>query len=479
MGFWSDLLAALGSRNRPKPPAPPPPQPATKARRALAIIVQDPRGRPIAGARVAMMHDAENLVGATNADGYVLFSPYVGSPINVAIEADGFEARRQDVHIPYDGNRDVVFGPNAREEQTQLEPLKPTKPPTPEFPPAGNRGALPPFDRDSTDPESGAPLRVNTQLWYTPPPVGDLRYWRGNAWGIEIDGLPRIPGGADGPAQRRVLTYLLDRYPSDWQDRIFEAHHARRYDRLVLSWPDSRSNGQSQRDYVDMAARVKAAGLYPVHFLTSKVYDGRNPNPSQLDDVLGALLDADAITHACIGWELNFFWDPIPLQRAIDYLAPKLVDAGVYVYVHFSSWYPAWQPDRPGGSGADFWNANKGKLRGLLYQADPPGTVVDRGAHAPKGEVTVGMINAKINDVLTRFHPSGTWKLGDSGFGHPFDCVAFEYFGDAQFYDRHALGYDASEARGDLIGYELLSTIGPIPVMGFCGGARYPNGDPI
>ena len=47
---------------------------------------------------------------------------------------------------------------------------------------------------------------------------------RANLWGVTLPGAPFIDGGARGPAQERLLTYLLDRYPPDWQQRWLDAH---------------------------------------------------------------------------------------------------------------------------------------------------------------------------------------------------------------------------------------------------------------
>ena len=73
------------------------------------------------------------------------------------------------------------------------------------------RSPLPPFDHDTTDPDTGAPLPVYTVLREPPPDRPNITWWRGDAWGVTLPGLPVVAGGANGAAQDRVLTYFLDR----------------------------------------------------------------------------------------------------------------------------------------------------------------------------------------------------------------------------------------------------------------------------
>jgi hypothetical protein len=78
-------------------------------------------------------------------------------------------------------------------------------------------------------------------------------------------------------------------------------------------------------------------------------------------------------------------------------------------------------------------------------------------------------LQAKLNDVTDRFGGNFGFPT-DSGFGHPFDCVAFEISASAQF--AGGMGEDF----GDLRGLEALYTLGPIAVMGYGNGCRRPDG---
>jgi len=82
-------------------------------------------------------------------------------------------------------------------------------------------------------------------------------------------------------------------------------------------------------------------------------------------------------------------------------------------------------------------------------------------------------MQARIDDIQYRFAGHNGYPA-DSGFGHPFDVVAWELIASLQFDNDHP-----NEDDGDLRGYEAICTGGPIPVMGFGNGARRPDGRPF
>jgi hypothetical protein len=55
------------------------------------------------------------------------------------------------------------------------------------------RAPLPPFDHDTIDPDTGAPLPVHTTLNGTIPPLSDTSYHRANLWGMTLSGCRRFP----------------------------------------------------------------------------------------------------------------------------------------------------------------------------------------------------------------------------------------------------------------------------------------------
>lgn len=320
------------------------------------------------------------------------------------------------------------------------------------------RGPLPPFDPDTTDPDTGAPLPVNKIIPYPVPKERNKIWWRGNFGAVTIPGLPWVEGGATGPAQDRCLTWFLDRWAVDWQHTILLTYAQRGYTHFTLSWPDSRIYGTSIAGYVDLARRVQSYGLWVDHHFFAKGIDPQNPDPSTVYPLIDALLGAGALDIGTVGWELNAFNDPDQIQRLIDGVCSRTVPAGIPTYLHFLPHYASWQEnhEQPG----DFWNRQIGKIQGLKYQCDP--------------RWSAGMMQARVNDVLVRLIKGGLW-----GIPHTFDVVVWETVLMAQF--NNAAGgtspsghYD--EDYGDLIGYETLCSQGPMPVMGFGNGGRMPDG---
>jgi hypothetical protein len=231
-----------------------------------------------------------------------------------------------------------------------------TVPPAPVF---VQRPPLPPFDPDSVDPDTGAPLPVYTELREPPPAGPEVRWWRGDAWGLTVPGLPRVDGGADGPAQERVLTYFLDRYGRDWEERILKTYRSYGYTHISLSPQDSFAAGQSEDDYVAMAVRCRRAGLFVHHLMRSKYYTPREVElrPGGLD-----LSAPDALTERLLAegamqvhtpaWECNH-WAPSTVREMIDHDA-ALIGARCLIMLHFLPHYISWQEhDEPGDDERD------------------------------------------------------------------------------------------------------------------------------
>jgi hypothetical protein len=324
------------------------------------------------------------------------------------------------------------------------------------------RAPLPPFDRDTTDPDTHAPLPVHTTINGTIPPLDDPTYHRANLWGVTLPGAPFIDGGAHGPAQNRLLTYLVDRYPPDWQQRWLDAYVARGLRHFWLSIPDSRDRTKlSLQDYLDLTKRILDAGLIPCHFLRSKDYDGRNPDPARVAPWVDALLNIDGIPMACHAWEASIFYDPASLRATIDHDATKWPQ--IRWAVHLQQGYADFGPDGE-GHGPAFWKSNlKVGVRTLLYQ------------YKTEPAWSAGMLQARGNDVSVRLRAGGLWGLSET-----VDWIAFEVIAQCQFNNQcDGDGRMADEDIGDLKGYETLCTPGPLPPRGFGNGARYPDGKPV
>src|SRR5882672_6009225 len=99
-------------------------------------------------------------------------------------------------------------------------------------------------------------------------PHVDPRKWAGNICGMQLQGMPPVPGGASDPAL--VLSWFYDRYaPNDRATQRREAH-ARQLGHWLLSWPDSRTYGQSLGQFAQTCAELIVNGFNPAVMLSSK-----------------------------------------------------------------------------------------------------------------------------------------------------------------------------------------------------------------
>ena len=362
--------------------------------------------------------------------------------------------------------------------------LSPLTPPLAVAPPPVlvPRAPLPPFDVDTTDPDTGAPLPVYTELREPPPSKADVRWWRGDAWGITLPGLPLVPGGASGPAQDRVLTYFLDRYGREWEAKILQRHRDNGYTHISISPQDSFAYGTSEDDYVPMAVRCREAGLFVHHLMRSKYYTPPSgsvviedaalnllreqvrvppttfsapPDLTTTERLINRLLSEGVMQVETPAWEMNY-WSPETVRLMIDHDA-ALIGTRCLIMLHFYPHYISWQPNHE--TPTDFWRANYGKVDGVLYQMDP--------------HWTAGMMAARTNDCLDRLAPGGLWGLGDSGRGHPIDLVCWETIATCQFNNAHdGDGRLADEEIGNLKGFEATCSPGRMCVRGFGNGGR-------
>jgi hypothetical protein len=355
------------------------------------------------------------------------------------------------------------------------------------------RAPLPPFDPHSKDPDTGAYTPVYTTLREEPPPADDVSWWRGDAWGLTVPGLPPVPGGADGPAQDRVLTYFLDRYGTHWETEILARYVGYGYRNISLSPQDSFAFGTSEDDYVRMAVRCRAAGLNVHHLMRSKYYtaakgepplpldptknrlrerDRHAPDPSgpfaggpdlTVPDALTERLLAEGVMQAqSPAWEMNY-WSPATVREMIDHDA-QLIGMRAFILLHFFPHYISWQPNEE--TPTDFWRKNHGSVDGVLYQCNPTWTA--------------GMAAARAQDCLDRLAPGCLWRLSDSGRGHPIWFVMWETIATQQFNNLHdGDGRLADEDQANLKGFENTCSPGLMTVQGFGNGARRPDGTPL
>lgn len=272
-----------------------------------------------------------------------------------------------------------------------------------------------------------------------PKPVIAPRTYRGNMCGIRVAGLPPVPGGADDASL--VLSWFIDRYGLSDRLRIYTAWKQRGITDVLVSWPDSRSFGQTPEQFVGSCRELVANGFLPCVMGCAKGIDPPDVPTilANIDQVFPLLVSAGVMPRFCIGWELSLWLSPTQVQDLIDILAPSLMAQQIRVYVHFQEGYFSFQ--QPGHVGADFWNLNIGKLTGILHQRD-------LSWDKP-------MYQARIVDCLQRFS-------GDDGFNPNdglWDFIALEITAQPQFNGQ------MSEADGNRWGDTALATT---PVNGVC-----------
>jgi hypothetical protein len=253
---------------------------------------------------------------------------------------------------------------------------------------------------------------------FTPAP----RFWKGNMCGTRVAGLPPVDGGAADPSL--VLSWFYDRYTVSDRMTIRTAWQSRNLTHVLLSWPDSRTAGYSIEQFRAMCQELIGEGFYPCVMLSSKDHDPKDVNAimNGLVPVLQRLVGL--VPMFCVGWELSLWLSPTQVQQLIDRISPIVkAQAGTLLYVHFQEGYPSFQ--QPGGTVADFWNPNVGKLDGLLYQK-----LINQND---------AQFLDSLNDCLQRFG-------GGFNMAKGFDFVGLELSAMTQF------NGTCSEAEGNRIG---------------------------
>lgn len=328
-------------------------------------------------------------------------------------------------------------------------------PQTPVFPNGVvNRAPLAPFPQ---------PINYDDTLWFPPPPVANQRYVRANFGCVTIPGLPWVPG-MESKNFDRLLTGFYGRYDEDWQQTIATTYYERGYTHFMRWVQDELvGNGTTVDQYIEQCLRLKRAGVaYILHAFLSKDYSPLNPDSQfcheEFDWLIDELRAHELLDGGIVGFEMNLFMQTAEsIQACIDYFCVEqgMTEAsGCPMYVHFQSeytWPGIGAPDR-----RQWWNLWRYKLTGLCYQNNPSWEIKD----------------AQDRYKDTTDNPGEGFVGTDSGFGHPFDFVAFETQLEEAFGDNASL----DENDLDQFGYLSLCTAGGVPVMGFGNGARRPDG---
>jgi hypothetical protein len=281
--------------------------------------------------------------------------------------------------------------------------------------------------------------------------------------GVRVKGAPAVRGGAADSSL--ILSWFYSRYPADWREQIRAIWHDRGLVDVLVSWPDDQIFGLTPDQHVAMCLELAADGFRPNDFLSAKPQSSDQIRDGQatLDNimlVLPKLIEARAISRACLAWEACLWLSPADVALLRDTLCPLLVAAGVKVYFHGGPGKSSWQFN--GQNFADFWNASVGKYTGLYHEK-----IIDQTPEEYRGE------SGGINDVLIRF--AGNFGVSvDSGFGHPFDFIALEITAQTQF------DGSTTETEGDEYGTWAITTPpqgGPAGLVGVLGSGNGNTGE--
>jgi hypothetical protein len=207
------------------------------------------------------------------------------------------------------------------------------------------------------------------------------------------------------------------------------------------------------QDFAATCQELIANGFRPCVMLCSKDYD--QPDVGAIQASINAVLPLlqNLVPRFGVGWELSLWLSPTQVQQLIDWLAPQINPWGGKLYVHFQQGYASFQQD--GGTFADFWNLQVGKLTGLLHQRD---LSWDQAEYP-----------ARLVDILDRF--AGQYNcVPDSGFGHPFDCIALEITAMNAFNEGMSEADQNAWARCAMSAQPVSGPLGPVKVMGAGNG---------
>jgi len=248
------------------------------------------------------------------------------------------------------------------------------------------------------------------------------RFWKAQMCGIRIEGLP-VVAGMEGAPPGLFLSWFYDRYHPVEREFIRGVMRESGYTHWTTSWPDSQAFGATPPQFAATNRELIADGFFPNVMLSAKPTssaDVRTIEETLANIQLVLPFLVGTVPMFCMAWEAALWMSPSDLQFLIDHITPvTLQQAGTLNYVHLKEGYGSYQ--QPGGIFADFWNPNMGKLTGLLHEK-----ILAQGPEAYRFD------SGGLWDILTRF--AGNFGVvADSGFGHPFDCVAFEITAQQQF----------------------------------------------
>lgn len=328
----------------------------------------------------------------------------------------------------------------------------------PSAPAAIARPPLPPWPQ---------PQNYLTELPWEPPPIPTRDYLRADSWGVTLPGLPWVPGGsAEHP--ERALSWFLDRYPADWQDKYLSTYAGYGYTHFRLSLPDSLASPQQPPDkppgagrtldqFIQTCKQVQSYGLYCRVMLGSKYYTAHDMDPGAWRAYANPLLDrlfaekaADEITP---GWEWDLWNVPGPWTiETFRHIGQRCHAQGISCWMHYSPHVTSWFADGDPRGRFGFYTDLAGDVDGIDYQG--------------QAEWKIDEMQARIVDSL--------WQFGEGGNVYKFrfdEDVAIDMFSKDH----------PNEDEANQRGFAACCTIDNVKhtsakVWGFGNGGRQPSG---
>lgn len=283
------------------------------------------------------------------------------------------------------------------------------------------------------------PVNYDHVLPFTPP-GRDLYFYRGNFCGLTVPGAPPVPGGSS--YTDLMMACLLDNYPFEWQDKFLEKY-SKYFTHLQRSIGHSVFYGHPLSEHIALSKRVQQAGLFADEwFLGAEAFNTfRAPvdywRPI-MDPIISAMLDAGAVDHACVGWQLDQFCaDGNPTIEIIKYFAERLPKE-IPLFTHWVNEALAWWKDGGGEVWTDQYGSTLVRDRFSWWYVMQP--YLTGGHH--QGDVDMALTNPqlyqdKVKDTLDYFRGrTDKGNMGQSrrsGSAKDFSLTIFECTAQGRF----------------------------------------------
>lgn len=423
-------------RHFPRPPMPTRRAPDPKKDVAITLeITLASGGEPLAGVECSIVNNNTGVPSAryTDGNGYTNHGVLGKAGDLITITTNGYDIVESS-HMP-DVGPAYYYLTDAPVQQIELGLESFRRGPRPVEPLV--RGPLPPFVE---------PVNYAIALPWDPPESRD--YYRGDAWGVVMEGAPVIDRGVSSRHPERILSWFIDRYPMDFQEAYLEKYAGYQYTHLALSYADSTAAkdqpmdkppgaGRTLDEFLETCALVKRYVPY-VHVLVgSKYFQPANMSAQQwadfADPIIDALIAAGVVDELTLGWEWNLWNTPgTPTIDAFKHAGQKLHAAGRSFWMHFSPHVTSWFADGEPRGRFGFYDDIAPDVDGLMYQS--------MGAYW-----SAQMLQARIVDSL--------WQFGERG-----NDVKFRMWEDfATFmWDNDEVTVEQDEIPGNLVTVSCL-----------------------